>query len=474
MAESPDLAIDFHQFATITPDLACVATLDGYFAWVSPSWEGALGYTLEDLKNTPFFDLLHPDDVEPTVEEMKALSSGITTMRFVNRYRHAGGRWIYFEWMARLGSDDLIYAWARDITERRLEQEERMRQHELWQLTASLANLGYWKVNVGEGTLEWSDEVYEIHGVSKDVKPVLEEGINAYHPEDRARVAHYVDRAIRSREPFDFRLRIVRPDGEIRQVRSVGRCETENDEVVSLFGVFQDITEDVELRQMNESLEQFTYVASHDLKEPVRTVLSFTKLVERDAVKDEAEKATFLGYIREAAERMRALIDDLLEFSQLGQPGALEEFDLNRVVADVLADLAQAIEDQDAELEIHDLPRVEGDRVRYQQLFSNLMTNAIKFRGTDRPRVVVSSRGMGPMVEIRVADNGIGIAPEFRGKVIRPFQRLHTREEYEGTGIGLSIVQRIVEQNGGVLSIEEGLDGSGTSVVFTLPMSRKT
>jgi PAS domain S-box-containing protein len=226
----------------------------------------------------------------------------------------------------------------------------------------------------------------------------------------------------------------------------------------------------VELMRSNAELQQFAYVASHDLQEPLRMVASYTQLLARRYEgKLDQDADEFIAFAVDGAKRMQALINDLLAYSRVGTQGRdFTPTDLNETVDRVIADLTAAIDDTGATVHREHLPTVPGDPVQLDQLFQNLISNAIKFRGSETPRVDVTAERQGREWRVSVRDNGIGIAPEFADRIFIIFQRLHTRDEYPGTGIGLAICKKIVERHGGQIWLESE-PGTGATLTFTLP-----
>ncbi|SEW23415.1 PAS domain-containing protein [Natrinema salifodinae] len=239
----------------------------------------------------------------------------------------------------------------------------------------------------------------------------------------------------------------------------------------------QDVTERREyqrkLEQSNERLEQFAYAASHDLQEPLRMVSSYLQLIDRRYGDDlDADGEEFLEFAVDGAERMREMIDGLLEYSRVETRGdPFEPVDLNDVLEEVLEDLQLRIEENDAEITTEELPRVEGDASQLRQVFQNLLSNAITYSGAESPRVRVGAERRGNRWVLSVADEGIGIDPEDQDRVFTIFDRLHNREEYEGTGIGLALCERIVERHGGDIWVESE-PGEGSTFSFALPADR--
>lgn len=225
-----------------------------------------------------------------------------------------------------------------------------------------------------------------------------------------------------------------------------------------------------ELERSNASLEQFACIASHDLQEPLRMISSYSSLIAthyHERLDERARK--YLGYAIEGATRMRSLVSGLLAFSRVGrEQNEHAAIDTAALVAEVVAEQRATLDDAGGAVTVGSLPPVEGDRILVGQLLRNLLGNAIKFRGTVPLRVAIAGERDGDQVRMHVADNGIGIAPEFHERIFGIFQRLHPRDEFPGTGIGLALCRRVVEHHGGRIRVESA-PGSGARFVFTLP-----
>ncbi|RQX09905.1 histidine kinase [Micromonospora ureilytica] len=226
-----------------------------------------------------------------------------------------------------------------------------------------------------------------------------------------------------------------------------------------------------ELTRSNRDLEQFAYVASHDLQEPLRKVASFCQLLQRRYAGQLDERADqYIAFAVDGAQRMQRLINDLLAFSRIGRlTTGFVEVDLNKVMGDVAGQTEAARQYADAELTWTELPVISGEEPLLTNLLANLVSNSIKFRRPDVPsKVHVSARLVGAEWEITCQDNGIGIEPEFADKIFVIFQRLHSKDAYPGTGIGLAIVKKIVEYHGGRVWVDTDVP-EGTAIRFTLP-----
>jgi light-regulated signal transduction histidine kinase (bacteriophytochrome) len=226
-----------------------------------------------------------------------------------------------------------------------------------------------------------------------------------------------------------------------------------------------------ELAQSNAELEQFAYIASHDLQEPLRMVASYTQLLaERYRGRLDADADEFIGYASGGARRMQTLINDLLQYSRLGRrPLALQPVRVADAVRDALQNLKPAVEESDAEVNVSDLPVVTADAPQFVQLFQNLIGNAIKFHGSEPPRVEIAAEPSDGRWIFSVRDNGIGIDPRYADRIFGMFQRLHSKERYPGTGIGLAVARKIVERHGGEIWVESR-PAEGSLFRFTVPI----
>lgn len=226
-----------------------------------------------------------------------------------------------------------------------------------------------------------------------------------------------------------------------------------------------------ELERSNRELEEFAYIASHDLQEPLRKILAFGNMLGKKCGDklDEQEK-DYLIRMQNAAERMSLFIRDLLNYSRVATrpPGPLETVNLREAVMGVISDLELNIQRLGANVEVSELPVVKGIKSQMHQLFQNLVSNALKFHGEEQPRIRIRSQCADDHCRIFVEDNGIGFDETFQERIFAPFQRLHARSAYEGTGMGLAICRKIVEQQGGSITARSE-PGKGSTFIITLP-----
>jgi signal transduction histidine kinase len=227
----------------------------------------------------------------------------------------------------------------------------------------------------------------------------------------------------------------------------------------------------IELCRSNEELQQFTAVASHDLQEPLRMISMYAQMItQRHQGKLGPETDEFLGYIVEGANRIQELLQNLLDYSRVQTRGKpFTAIACDEVLAQVLRALHVSIEETQAVVTSDPLPTVTADRIQLGQLVQNLLSNALKFHGTKPPRIHIAAKPNGQEWLFSVQDQGIGLDPQFAERIFVIFQRLHTRREYPGTGLGLALCKRIIEQHGGRIWVESQ-PGSGATFFFTLPI----
>jgi PAS domain S-box-containing protein len=307
------------------------------------------------------------------------------------------------------------------------------------------------------------------------------------HPDDRDRVLDYVATHGGERD-YSSEFRIVRADGQVRWIAAHAfNVEVGEGEPARVVGFHTDITGQKEaqgqiasyiqqIKGSNSDLEQFAYVASHDLREPLRMISSYLALIDRRyGEKFDQDGREFLDFARNGAVRMDRLVLDLLDFSRIQRQGRpLETVSLAEVVADAERNLSLLVRESSAKIESDPdaLPTVLGDREQLVSLMQNLIGNAVKYRSDERiPLIRISAVRDGADWVVSVADNGIGIEPDYFDRIFRIFQRLHTHEAYDGTGIGLAVCKRIVERHGGRIWVESQPE-DGSAFFFTLPAAQ--
>jgi PAS domain S-box-containing protein len=450
-----------------------------------------LGYSQDELLQLTGRDISHPDDLDVINEQRPRLYAGETdAVRVEKRYLRKDGSvvWVRFTMtVERDARGTPLYEIAvyDDITAM-LDAQLRLRESEArFRQTFELAASGICHVIDGR-FVKVNRALCEILGYSE--KQLLEKTVKEVsHPDDRD--VTDTERARIRRGEIDsarFEKRYVRgADG------AVIWCEIAIALVRDVFGVpqyevaiFDDITErkrqeaalhaaHAELKRSNHELEQFAYVASHDLQEPLRMVASYTQLLERRyESKLDANAREFMAYIVDGATRMKQLIEDLLAYSRVGTKGAeFKPASVEAALRRALYNLRAAIEEAGAAVTHDALPTLSADEGQLAQLLQNLMGNALKFRSASVPRIHIGAAEGPAAWTFEVRDNGIGIEPQYYERIFMVFQRLHNKGEYPGTGIGLAICKKVVERHGGRIWVESEA-GQGSRFFFTLPKER--
>lgn len=374
-------------------------------------------------------------------------------------------------------------AQGHDITGRIAAEQALLRSKEKLDLALENGQIGVWEWNVKIDSFECDRRMGKIFGIDRDtISMKFDDFVSYIHEEDISHFRRSVQLAVNQNTPLNtvFRTR-QGPDG-FNHVSVKALVEGGTDgKPVKMSGVCFDITEmkkgaekalfflNEDLVRSNLELEQFAYVASHDLQEPLRMVSSFTQLLSqryKDKLDDDANE--FIRYAVEGAQRMQTLINDLLEYSRVETRGKNPApIDMHTILGQVIVNLSVRIKEKNALITNDDLPVVTADSRQMLQLLQNLIANAIKFCDTS-PRVHISSVEENNQFVFSVSDNGIGIEQQYYDRIFQIFQRLHARDEYGGTGIGLAICKRIAERHGGKIWLESK-PGEGTIFYFSIP-----
>lgn len=305
--------------------------------------------------------------------------------------------------------------------------------------------------------------------------------IRGVHPDDMVSFNN-INHLLLDRQNYSCEYRLKRNDGNYRHILEIGTPRfLPDNSFAGYMGSCLDITQmkeaqnelatqTHELKRSNEELEQFAYVASHDMQEPLRMIASYIHLVQKNIESGNLNEVNdFMKYVVDGVGRMQALINDLLQYSRVNKKGtAFTQVNLNEVLKIAVTHLVNRINENEAEVIFDVMPQLLGDQSQLIRLFQNFIDNAIKFKAVERkPIIRISVKELDNYFEFAVSDNGIGIDQKFYNRIFVIFQRLHTRTEYEGTGIGLAVCKKIVERHGGEIRLESKL-GEGTSFYFTL------
>jgi PAS domain S-box-containing protein len=367
----------------------------------------------------------------------------------------------------------------RDITERRQAEAASLRLA----VIVEFSNDAIISKSLDGIVTTWNTAAERIFGYRAE--EMIGQPILRLLPEDRQDEEHMILERLRRGEWVDHFETVRRTkDGHLVDVSvTISPMRDERGTIIGASKIARDITEQkqlekelaqraAQLERLNAELQQFGYIVSHDLQEPLRTITSFVQLLAKHLHGTvDAQAAELIGFVVDGAQRMQALITDLLAYTRVsGQAQTFSAVDGERLLARVLGDLQLAIQDSAAEVTHGALPTVDGDAGQLGLVFQNLIGNALKFRSEAPPRIHIAARQEGHQWVFSVRDNGIGIDPQHAARIFQVFQRLHTRSKYPGTGIGLAICQKIIERHGGHIWVESEA-GKGATFFFTLPAS---
>ena len=496
----------FRALSESLPQLVWTCEGSGGCDYLSPQWVAYTGIPEKNQLGSEWLNQIHPEDRAFTITSWNtaAAEGGVFDVEF--RIRRHDGVYRWFKTRATpLCERGRVLKWfgsntdiqdlrdARDVLEQlnqNLEHRvgertvELSRALERVRLATAAASMGIWDWNVGDNVLVWDETMYQVYGIApQSFNDALSAWRATVHPEDLPEFERQLRRALAAGTDYETSFRILRPDQQVRHIRGTAVAHAGPDgHTTRIVGVNIDVTAQraaetalrkrrVELERSNQDLEQFAYVASHDLQEPLRAVAGCGQILKRRYGEGQLDPMAtqLIDHMVEGAARMQALILDLLAFSRVGARGhELVPVESEEALKRAIQQLESALNETDARVEVKPLPRVTGDVDQITQLFQNLMGNALKYRGEQPVRIQVDAQTNGDSYEFSVRDNGIGIEPQYFEKIFVLFQRLHTREEYPGTGIGLAICKKIVERHGGRIWVESSV-GQGSAFHFTLP-----
>ncbi|MDY6833940.1 MAG: PAS domain S-box protein [Chloroflexota bacterium] len=467
--------------------LVYLVDLNGNVLDMNDSTKELLEYSTEELVKLSFADVLHPEDLNSA---LAALNENMFTgglerpyeVRILTKSREV-------IWVETLGvplyRNGEVYAGlgiGHDISERKRAEEQLKASEERYRLLVDSAPDPIVLVDLTGTIMSCNTAIEKVTGFHpEELEGEWFQDLVTLDPYDLPAFTTFFSDLLEGRQVDDFEMKFIHRDGSIRWTSVKVRILYRDEQPSSILVIARDVTQRVisqrelqrrseALERSNRELEQFAYIASHDLQEPLRMVASYVQLLERrykGRLDEDADE--FISYAVDGANRMQRMINDLLTYSRVGTRGkAFEPTDCESVLDTALANLKLTIEENNAVITHDPLPTIMADSSQLIQLFQNLIANAIKFHGNKVPYVHArATRNNGEWV-FSVHDNGIGIDPEYKERVFVIFQRLHTHEEYPGTGIGLAVCKRIVERHQGRIWVES-TPGEGTDFFFTVP-----
>jgi PAS domain S-box-containing protein len=482
----------YQLLATNGHDMIALHQADGTYQYISPACIHLLGYAPEHLVGRSPYAFIHPEDVEQVRQSMQKASQAVT--RPVEyRMRHRAGYYIWLQTLVqpvigRQGELTAITTSSREITEQRRLREQLREQKTFVETVLNTIEHRIAVVNAA-GDIITVNRAWAEYGEANGADPakistgtnyitVCQQAIDSGAMDVEPLLSGLLSVLSGDRETYKTLYSFATPQGhtEYHQMTVLG-LHNANDQFMI---IHHDVTNlkqaeaelknrTEELAESNAELEQFAYVASHDLQEPLRAVSGYLNLLKQLYTTDlDPEAVDFVSEAISGAERMRELINGLLAYSRVNRKtNPFEPTPLKEVAEDACANLQRAITEANAEITIGSLPTLPIDPIQITRVFQNLISNAVKFGGEPPALVHIEAEEHPTHWHISVSDNGIGIDPQYHERIFTIFQRLHTRDEIPGTGMGLALVRKIVSRHGGDIWIDS--DGeTGTTVTFSL------
>ncbi len=478
---------DLQRLVDLVPQLTCVATVEGYFEWLSDAWSDTLGWSLKTLKEVALLDLVHPDDQPTTLQALDQLAAGEAVQHFTNRLQDVNGNWVWLDWVAHGTRDGRLFCSARDVTARKRMEADQQRYLEQLRQAERLSRVAHWTIDLTTQTVTWSDAMFLHYGRDPELGPMsFDESVAACVAADRSRMTDTVEAALASLEPFEFEVRVRRDDGSERTLRTGGDVELDTrGDPIGLFGVTVDVTESRRNAERLRHVERLASIGTlatgvaHEINNPL-TYVSFHAHTLAEELTDTAvlpspDRMHELGRLaRETRGGVRRIERVVRALRSFADPTAEEEQPIDLAAA---AATARRITEGEwryrARVDI-DMPegalRVPGNESRVVQMLMHLIVNAAHAMPDGRPhehriRLTAGRRGdNGLWLEIN--DDGAGMAPDVLERAAEPF--FTTRTAGEGAGLGLFLVGTTAQAMGGTVQIRSTPE-LGTTVRLELP-----
>ncbi len=488
----------YRKAFNLLPDVICINRIkDGLFLDVNQGFSEITGYSKEEILGKSSLELNIWHDQKDRDKLITALKQKGYIKNLEAKYRLKDGRVAIGLMSANLiyiGNEAYTLSATKDIGELKKTQEQLAKNEKLLKDAQRIAGFGCWELDITNNKLCWSDEVYNIFEIPKtEFETTYEAFLERVHPEDRELVDKTYKNSLRTGKPYKIEYRVLMPDGRVKWM--LDQCETYVDKhgnPIRSIGTILDITErksfertlkqhkeeleykvrerTKELEFANKELESFAFSVSHDLRAPLRAIDGFSKILEEDySPLLDAEAKRIIKVIRQNTKKMRQLIDDLLNFSKVSRHSIkCTNIDMTAIAQAMFFELTDDKLREKIDFRIDNLPHAWADPSLIKRVFYNLLSNAIKFTSKEsKPIIHVGFKVTDNGNVYFVKDNGVGFNMKYKDKLFKIFQRVHDTNEFPGTGVGLSIVQRIVCRHGGTVWAD-AQEGQGATFYFNL------
>ncbi|MCE3235682.1 MAG: cph1 [Vampirovibrio sp.] len=445
------------------------------------------GTNLEEMQANGWRNFIHPDELESFFLYCADAASRLENFETEVRVRRYDGawRWLLVSGAPRLLGDGIFVGYVGvsiDITERKQAEVLLKESEEKYRTVIEGTDEGFWYWDIESDAVFWSERMFELYGQnSMEFVPTREAFFALVHPEDRDVIAEKLQAHLNGLSSFDFEFRAIKPSGEVVYLHNRSKAHRHKQgKAVRIAGMTADITYRKQteqalleyknkLERSNQELEHFATIASHELQEPLRKVQLFSEIIAAHTL---PEADDYLKRMQNAVVRMRDLVTDLLALSRVNRKGQpFRKTDLNEVMDTVLSDLELLIQEKNARILGRLIGVIDADQKQIEQLLQNLIHNAIKFTPPEKMPTVhitgyITANGN---YQIQVRDEGIGFKQEYGRRIFEPFERLHSRGQYPGTGMGLAICRKIVERHHGQIDADS-VPEEGSCFTVTLPV----
>ena len=494
----------FEIFVKYSPGATAMLDKDTEFMMVNDNWYRDYKLAGTDITGLKFKEVFpDSDSVSRWVSALNNALNGQSSESKKDKLQY-NGETIYLKWQTRpwtLPNGEIggVFLFTEVITENVLLEKELVqkgfqsqKQAETLSKMSEVAQIGAWEVDLVTGQVSCDDVVLDTHELSAEDKFDMETAIGFYRSDFREDVIHAIDEAIEKQLPYSLDLVLVTAKGNEVWVRAIGQPVVKNNKVIALRGLFQNIDiqkraellladmnatleqkvlqRTSDLQNVNRELEAFTYTVSHDLRAPLRAIKSFSEALIEDYGDLIPENGVrYLTRITRNSVKMGQLIDDLLEYSRVTRvTGGYETINVQKIVSEIVED---TFTDSSSYIKVKSLPSVQGIQSLVRQVFQNIISNAIKYsKNEDQPTIVLEGQTMGNEVVFSISDNGVGFNDKYSKKLYGMFERLHTDDQFEGTGVGLALCKKIIDRHHGrIWAVSE--EGKGSTFYLAFPVN---